>query len=82
MLVIGIAKKSTGYTIKYSTVGLPEVTKLPILEKALDEAVKEILRDITRFKDAESFTAFVEKRACDVVLHEINKEPKVVVVIQ
>lgn len=82
VLVIGIAKKSSGYAIKYSTVGLPEVSKLPTLEKALDAMIKGTLANIAEFKDAESFTSYVERKACDVVLHEINKEPKVVVVVQ
>ncbi len=82
VLVIGIVKKSSGFAIKYQTVGLPEVEKLPTLEKSLDIAIKEILRDIARFKDAEAFTTHVERKACDIYLHEIGKEPKVVVIVQ
>ena len=44
--------------------------------------IQETLRDISRFKDAETFCAHVERKACDVCLHEIGKEPKVVVVVQ
>ena len=44
--------------------------------------IQETLRDISRFKDAESFCTHVERKACDVCLHEIGKEPKVVVVVQ
>jgi mRNA degradation ribonuclease J1/J2 len=82
VLVIGIVKKSSGFAIKYQTVGLPAVETLPTLEKSLDIAIKEILRDIARFKDAEAFTTHVERKACDICLHEIAKEPKVVVVVQ
>lgn len=82
VLVIGIAKKSSGFTIKYSTIGLPPVESLPTLEKSLDMVIKEILRDISKFKDVESFTTHVERKTCDVCLHEIGKEPKVVVVVQ
>jgi ribonuclease J len=82
VLVIGIVKKASGFAIKYETVGLPPVESLPTLEKSLDIAIKEILRDIARFKDAESFTTHVERKACDICLHEIAKEPKVVVVVQ
>ena len=82
MLVVGIVKKASGFAIKYQTVGLPVVDTLPTLEKSLDIAIKEILRDISRFKDAESFTAHVERKVCDICLHEIAKEPKVVVIVQ
>ena len=82
VLVIGIAKKSSGFTIKYNSVGLPDVESLPVLEKSLDMIIQETLRDISRFKDAESFCTHVERKACDVCLHEIGKEPKVVVVVQ
>ncbi len=82
VLVIGIVKKSSGFAIKYQTVWLPEVEKLPSLEKSLDLAIKEILRDISRFKDAAAFTTHVERKACDIYLHEIGKEPKVVVIVQ
>jgi mRNA degradation ribonuclease J1/J2 len=82
VLVIGIVKKSSGFAIKYQTIGLPAVETLPTLEKSLDIAIKEILRDIARFKDAEAFTTHVERKACDICLHEIAKEPKVVVVVQ
>lgn len=82
VLVIGIVKKSSGFAIKYQTVGLPAVESIATLEKSLDLAITEILRDISRFKDAESFTTFVERKACDICLHEIGKEPKVVVVVQ
>lgn len=75
-------KKSAGFAIKYETVGLPSVESLPTLEKSLDIAIKEILRDIARFKDVESFTTHVERKACDICLHEIGKEPKVVVIVQ
>ena len=82
VLVVGIVKKASGFAIKYQTVGLPVVDTLPTLEKSLDIAIKEILRDISRFKDAESFTAHVERKVCDICLHEIAKEPKVVVIVQ
>ena len=79
---MGIVKKSSGFAIKYQTVGLPAVEALPTLEKSLDIAIKEILRDVARFKDAESFTTHVERKVCDICLHEIAKEPKVVVIVQ
>ncbi len=82
VLVIGIVKKSSGFAIKYSTVGLPPVAQIATLEKSLDIAIQDILKDLTRFKDAESFVAHVERKACDICLHEIGKEPKVVVVVQ
>lgn len=82
VLVIGIVKKSSGFSIKYQTVWLPEVEKLPSLEKSLDLAIKDILRDISRFKDAATFTTHVERKACDIYLHEVGKEPKVVVIVQ
>ena len=75
-------KKSSGFAIKYQTVGLPAVENLPTLEKSLDIAIKEILRDVARFKDAESFITHVERKVCDICLHEIAKEPKVVVIVQ
>ena len=82
VLVIGIVKKSSGFAIKYETVGLPLVESIATLEKSLDIAIKEILRDIARFKDAEAFITHVERKACDICLHEIGKEPKVVVIVQ
>ena len=82
VLVIGIVKKSAGFSIKYETVWLPPVESIVTLEKSLDIAIKEILRDIARFKDAEAFTTHVERKACDICLHEIGKEPKVVVIVQ
>jgi hypothetical protein len=44
--------------------------------------IQETLRNIGTFKDAESFTTHVERKATDICLHEIGKEPKVVVVVQ
>ena len=82
VLVIGIVKKASGFAIKYETVGLPLVESIATLEKSLDIAIKEILRDIARFKDAEAFITHVERKACDICLHEIGKEPKVVVIVQ
>jgi ribonuclease J len=82
VLVVGIAKKSSGFTIKYNSVGLPLVESLPSLEKALDTMIQDTLRNINTFKDADSFTTHVERKACDICLHEIGKEPKVVVVVQ
>lgn len=82
VLVIGIVKKNAGFAIKYQTVGLPSVDKIPTLEKSLDMSIKDILRDLSKFKDAESFVTHVERKACDICLYEIGKEPKVVVVVQ
>ena len=45
-------------------------------------SIKDILRDLSKFKDADSFVLHVERKACDICLHEIGKEPKVVVVVQ
>ena len=75
-------KKNAGFAIKYQTVGLPNVEQLPTLEKSLDMSIKDILRDLSKFKDAESFVTHVERKACDICLYEIGKEPKVVVVVQ
>ena len=82
VLVIGISKKSSGFTIKYETIGLPPVGQVPGLERALDGVIRNILQDLSTFKDAESFALFVERKACDVMLHEIGKEPKVTVMVQ
>lgn len=82
VLVIGIVKKTSGYAIKYQTVGLPPVDKLPTLEKSLDNAIHDILKDLSRFKDAESFVSHVERKTCDICLFEIGKEPKVTVIVQ
>jgi ribonuclease J len=82
VLVIGISKKTTGYHIKYDTVGLPPVSTVPSLEKSLDECVHSVLKDLSGFKDAIAFSQYLERKACDVMLHEAGKEPKVVVVVQ
>ena len=82
VLVIGIVKKNAGFAIKYQTVGLPSVDKIPSLEKSLDMSIKDILRDLSKFKDSEAFVTHVERKACDICLHEIGKEPKVVVIVQ
>ncbi len=82
VLVIGISKKSGGFTIKYETVWLPMVANVPGLERALDGVIKNILKDLSTFKDATSFSDHVERKACDVMLYEIGKEPKVVVIVQ
>lgn len=82
VLVVAISKKSGAYHIKYSTVGLPPVSAVPNLEQKLDTALRDILRDLSRFKDAESFAKFAERKVGDVVLKEISKEPKVVIVVQ
>lgn len=82
VLVIGIVKKNSGFAIKYQTVGLPPVDKVPNLEKSLDTAIKDILKDLSRFKDADSFVSHVERKVCDLCLYEIGKEPKVVVIVQ
>ena len=82
VLVIGISKKSTGFHIKYDTVGLPPVASVPSLEKSLDGCIRNILQDLSGFKDADAFSAYVERKVCDTMLHEIGKEPKVVVVVQ
>ncbi len=82
VLVIGIVKKNAGFAIKYQTVWLPSIDKIPTLEKSLDMSIKDILRDLSKFKDAESFVTHVERKACDICLYEIGKEPKVVVIVQ
>jgi ribonuclease J len=82
VLVVAISKKPSGFHIKYSTVGLPLVESVPGLEKSLDGVIRSILQDLSGFKDALSFSLFVERKACDVMLHEIGKEPKVVVIVQ
>lgn len=56
--------------------------KVPHFEKTLDQTIESILKDIARFKDAESFIAQVERKVTDTCLYEIGKEPKVVVVVQ
>jgi len=80
--VVAISKKPSGFHIKYSTVGLPLVESIPGLEKSLDGVIRSILQDLSGFKDALSFSLFVERKACDLMLHEIGKEPKVVVIVQ
>ena len=82
VLVIGISKKNTGFHIKYDTVGLPAVHDVPGLEKSLDACVHSVLKDLSGFKDATAFSQYLERKACDVMLHEVGKEPKVVVVVQ
>jgi ribonuclease J len=82
VLVIAISKKPSGFHIKYSTVGLPLVETIPWLERSLDTVIRNILADLSGFKDANSFSQYVERKACDVMLHEAGKEPKVVVVVQ
>lgn len=82
VLVVGISKKSSGFHIKYDTVWLPPVSMIPWLERSLDGCVRAILSDLSGFKDALSFSQYVERKASDVMLHEIGKEPKVVVVVQ
>lgn len=82
VLVVGISKKSSGFTIKYDTVGLPRIADVPGLERSLDGCVRSILQDLSGFKDADSFSQYVERKVCDVMLHETGKEPKVVVVVQ
>lgn len=82
VLVIWISKKSSGFSLKYETIGLPPVANVPGLERALDGVIRHILQDLSTFKDAESFAAFVERKACDVMLHEVGKEPKVSVIVQ
>ena len=42
------------------------------LEKNLDMLLKSILHgDLSKFKDAHSFQIFVEKKATDLILHDI-----------
>jgi mRNA degradation ribonuclease J1/J2 len=82
VLVIGISKKASGYTIKYDVVGLPPVHTVPGLETSLDNAIRNILKDLSEFKDADAFRAFVERKTVDLMLWETGKEPKVVVVVQ
>ena len=83
VVVIAISKKSGWYSIKYDTVWLPPMNIMTGLEKNLDMLLKSILHgDLSKFKDAHSFQIFVEKKATDLILHDIWKEPKVVVVVQ
>jgi ribonuclease J len=82
VLVVGISKKSNGFVIKYDTVGLPPIAEVPGLERSLDQTIRNILQDLSGFKDATAFAQYVEKKACDVMLHQVGKEPKVVVVVQ
>lgn len=82
VVVVAISKKSGGYHIKYDTVGLPAIAQIPGLERHLDEAIRHILQDLSRFKDADAFAKFVERKVGDVILRETAKEPKVVVVVQ
>lgn len=80
--MVGISKKSSGYTIKYDVVGLPPVHTVPGLETSLDNAIRTILKDLSGFKDAHAFTEYVSRKTVDLMLHETGKEPKVVVVVQ
>lgn len=82
VVVVAISKKSGGYHIKYDSVGLPAITAIPGLERHLDETIRRVLQDLSRFKDADAFARFVERKVGDAILREINKEPKVVVVVQ
>lgn len=82
VLVVAISKKSGGYHIKYETVGLPPVSHVPNLERHLDEVIRNILKDLSKFKDAESLAKFAERKIGDIVLTDTAKEPKVVVVVQ
>jgi ribonuclease J len=81
VLVISIAKKTAGFTLKYNTVGLPAIADIPGLEKELDSMLRNILIDILKYKDADALASFIERRATDLVLQQTGKEPKVVVVI-
>lgn len=80
VLVVTISKKAKQYVVKYSTVGLPAVEHIPGLKKALDHRIFAILKDVSRFKSADDFAYFAEKKMCDVMLHETGKEPKIVVI--
>lgn len=82
VLVVAISKKAGAYHIKYSTVGLPPVENIPNLERHLDTAIRDILKDLSRFKDAEAFAKFAERKVGDIMLHDTAKEPKVVIVVQ
>ena len=82
VLVVGISKKTAGYNIKYDVVGLPPVDTVPGLETSLDNAIRNILKDLSGFKDAQAFTDFVSRKTVDLMLAETGKEPKVVVVVQ
>lgn len=82
VVVVAISKKSGNYHIKYDTVGLPPIHTVPGLEKHLDERIREVLKDLTKFKDEQSFIRFIERKIGDVILHDTNKEPKIIVVAQ
>jgi len=82
VIVVAISKKSGNYHIKYDTVGLPAVSDVPGLERHLDTSIRDVLKNLSKFKDEASFIRFMERKIGDVILHDINKEPKVVVVVQ
>lgn len=82
VVVVAISKKAGAYHIKYDTVGLPAISAIPGLERHLDEAIRHILKDLSRFKDADAFARFVERKVGDVILRETAKEPKVIVMVQ
>lgn len=82
VVVVAISKKSGGYHIKYDTVGLPPVSAIPGLERHLDASIRDTLKDLSKFKDAEAFTRFVERKVGDIILHDTAKEPKVIVIVQ
>lgn len=82
VLVVAISKKAGAYHIKYSTVGLPPVENIPNLERHLDEAIRNILKDLSRFKDADAFAKFTERKVTDIVIRDTAKEPRVVIVVQ
>lgn len=82
VVVIAISKKTGGYHIKYDAVGFPAVGTVPGLERHLDEAIRHVLGDLSRFKDADAFARFLERKVGDVILRETAKEPKIVVVVQ
>ncbi len=82
VIVVTISKKGKNYHIKYRTVGLPLVSKIPGLEKALNERIQPILKDLSRFKDEAAFIRYTEQKVGDTILHHTNKEPKVIVIAQ
>lgn len=82
VVVVAISKRSGVYHIKYSSVGLPPIENIPNLERHISTALQDILKDLSRFKDAEAFAKYAERKVGDIILHDIAKEPKVVIVVQ
>ncbi len=82
VVAVSIAKKPGEYLFKLDTVGFPEFSNFPHLEKRIMTYLDTTLRnEIAKFPNAEVFKRHASKKVGDMIFDETGKEPLIMVLV-